>query len=126
MSFFFRFERDHFRIEYVAFTLMRGNSKSDNESLKRSRIALKRKMTMEKTTRHCVQLFLLQNLLKFTHTHRQREFWGRGSGAPVGSLLIKLADGRPRTPGPERPVVYVCKITRLALELFFILKKCGG
>ena len=50
--FFFRFEQDHFRIEYVAFTLMRGNSKSDTESLKRFRIALKRKVTIEKTTRH--------------------------------------------------------------------------
>ena len=49
---FFRFEQDHFRIEYVAFTLMRGNSKSDTELLKRFRIALKRKMTIEKTTRH--------------------------------------------------------------------------
>ena len=36
----------------VAFTLMRGNSKSDTESLKRFRIGLKRKMTIEKTTRH--------------------------------------------------------------------------
>ena len=56
---FFRFEQDHFRIEYVhvALTLMRGNSKSDIESLKRFRIALKRKMTIEKTTRQG-QLFL--------------------------------------------------------------------
>ena len=37
---------------HVAFTLMRGNSKSDTESLKRFRFALKRKMTIEKTTRH--------------------------------------------------------------------------
>ena len=28
----FRFEDDHFRIEYVAFTLTRGNTKSDTES----------------------------------------------------------------------------------------------
>ena len=51
----FRFEEDHFRIEYVAFTLTcltRGNTKSDTESLKRFRIVLKRKMTIEKTTRH--------------------------------------------------------------------------
>ena len=48
----FRFEQDHFRIEYVAFTLVRGNSKSDTASLKRFRIALKRKMTIEKRTRH--------------------------------------------------------------------------
>ena len=33
--FFFRFEQDHFRIEYVAFTLTRGNSKSDTASLKK-------------------------------------------------------------------------------------------
>ena len=47
--FFFRFKPadDHFRIEYVAFTLMRGNSKSDTESLKRFRIALKRKVTIK-------------------------------------------------------------------------------
>ena len=44
---------------HVAFTLMRGNSKSDTESF---RIALKRKVTKEKTTRHWGQLFLLQNL----------------------------------------------------------------
>ena len=61
----FHFEQDHFRIEYVAFTLMRGNSKSDTASLKRFRIALKRKMTTEKRTGHGGQLFLLQNLLKF-------------------------------------------------------------
>ena len=29
----FCFEEDHFRIEYVAFTLTRGNTKSDTESL---------------------------------------------------------------------------------------------
>ena len=48
----FRFEEDHFRIEYVAFTLTRGNTKSDTESLKRFRIVLKPKMTIAKTTRH--------------------------------------------------------------------------
>ena len=32
---------------HVAFTLMRGNLKSDTESLKRFRIALKHKMTIE-------------------------------------------------------------------------------
>ena len=49
---FFATSRSDFRIEYVAFTLLtRGNSKSD-KSLKRFRIALKRKMTIEKTTRH--------------------------------------------------------------------------
>ena len=49
MSFFFRFKPadDHFRIEYVAFTLMRGNSKSDTESLKRFRIALKCTVTIK-------------------------------------------------------------------------------
>ena len=57
----FRFEQDHFRIEYVAFTLMRGNSKSATASLKRFWIGLKRKMTIEKRTRHRGQLFLLQN-----------------------------------------------------------------
>ena len=41
-----------FRIEYVAFTLTRGNTKSDTESLKRFRIVLKPKMTIAKTTRH--------------------------------------------------------------------------
>ena len=44
--------------------LTRGNSKSD-KSLKRLRIALKSKMTIEKPTRHWGQLFLLQNLPKF-------------------------------------------------------------
>ena len=48
----FRFEEDHFRIEFVAFTLTRGNTKSDTESLKRFRIVLKPKMTIAKTTRH--------------------------------------------------------------------------
>ena len=48
----FRLEEDHFRIEYVAFTLTRGNTKSDTESLKRFQIALKPKMTIAKTTRH--------------------------------------------------------------------------
>ena len=43
--FFFAWSRSDFRIEYVAFTLhTRGNSESD-KSLKRFRIALKRKMT---------------------------------------------------------------------------------
>ena len=42
---FFASSRSDFRIEYVAFTLLtRGNSGSD-KSLKRFRIALKRKMT---------------------------------------------------------------------------------
>ena len=42
---FFASSRSDFRIEYVAFTLLsRGNSESD-KSLKRFRIALKRKMT---------------------------------------------------------------------------------
>ena len=42
---FFASSRSDFRIEYVAFTLLsRGNSES-NKSLKRFRIALKRKMT---------------------------------------------------------------------------------
>ena len=48
----FRFEEDHFRIEYVAFTLTGGNTKSDTESLKRFRIVLKPKMSIAKTTRH--------------------------------------------------------------------------
>ena len=48
----FRFEEDHFRVEYVAFTLTRGNTKSDTESLKRFQIVLKPKMTIAKTTRH--------------------------------------------------------------------------
>ena len=49
---FFASRRSDFRNEYVAFTLLtRGNSKSD-KSLKRFRIALKRKMTIKKTTRH--------------------------------------------------------------------------
>ena len=49
---FFASSRSDFRIEYVAFTLLtRGNSKSD-KSLKRFRIALKRKMTKKRTTKH--------------------------------------------------------------------------
>ena len=48
----FRFEEDHFRSEYVAFTLTRGNTKSDTESLKRFRIVLKPTMTIAKTTKH--------------------------------------------------------------------------
>ena len=49
---FFASSRSDFRIEYVAFTLLtRGNSESD-KSLKRFRIALKRKITIKKTTRH--------------------------------------------------------------------------
>ena len=48
LSFFFASSRSDFRIEYVAFTLLtKGNSKSD-KSLKRFRIALKRKMTEKK------------------------------------------------------------------------------
>ena len=43
---------DFYRTEYVVFTLLtRGNSESA-KSLKRFQIALKRKMTIEKTTRH--------------------------------------------------------------------------
>ena len=48
---FFRFDQDHFRIEYVAFTLMGGNSKSD-KLLKSFQIGLKSNMTIDKTTRH--------------------------------------------------------------------------
>ena len=49
---FFASRGSHFRIKYVAFTLLaRGNSKSD-KSLKRLRIALKSTMTIEKTTKH--------------------------------------------------------------------------
>ena len=49
---FFASSRSDFRIEYVAFTLLsRGNSESD-KSLKRFRVALKRKMTEKKTTKH--------------------------------------------------------------------------
>ena len=49
---FFASSSSDFKTEYVAFTLLtRGNSKSD-KSLKRFRIALKRKMTIKKTTRH--------------------------------------------------------------------------
>ena len=50
----FSSSRSDFRIEYVAFSftlLTRGNSESD-KSLKRFRIALKRKMTKKKTTKH--------------------------------------------------------------------------
>ena len=54
VSFFFASGRSDFRIEYVAFThLTRGNSKSD-KSLKRFRIAQKRKMTIEKTLRSVI------------------------------------------------------------------------
>ena len=49
---FFASSRSDFRIEYAAFTLLtRGNSESD-KSLKRYRIALKRKMTKTRTTKH--------------------------------------------------------------------------
>ena len=48
---FFASSRSDLRIEYVAFTLLtRENTKSD-KSLKRFRIALKRKITIEKTRR---------------------------------------------------------------------------
>ena len=52
--FFFRFEWESFqnRVDSLySFLLKRGNSKSDN-SLKRLRIELKSKRTIEKTTRH--------------------------------------------------------------------------
>ena len=66
MPFFFRFEQDHFKIEYAcSFYSYERKLKSDTESLKRFQIALKRKMTIEKTSRHWGRLFLLQNLLKF-------------------------------------------------------------
>ena len=41
---------------HVAFTLMRGNLKSDTESLKRFRIALKRKMTIENTRQQGIEV----------------------------------------------------------------------
>ena len=64
-AFFFASSRIDSRIEYVAFTLLTtGNSESD-KSLKRFRIALKRKMTIKKTTKYWGQFFSLQNLLKF-------------------------------------------------------------
>ena len=40
--------------------------------------------------------------------------------------LARLAGGYSKPPVAERLIVYVCKITRLVLELFFILKKCGA
>ena len=51
-----------------------------------------------------------------------------GSGAGVlGHLPARKARRRVlKTPGPERLIVHVCKITSLAPELFFILKKCRG
>ena len=57
--------RSDFRIEYVAFTLLRRGHSESVKLLKRFRIALKRKITIKKTTRHWAQLFLLQNLVKF-------------------------------------------------------------
>ena len=64
-AFFFASSRIDSRIEYVAFTLLtRGNSESD-KSLKRFRIALKRKMTIKRTTKYWAKFFSLQNLLKF-------------------------------------------------------------
>ena len=49
---FFASSRSDFRIEYVAFILFtRGNSESD-KSRKTYRIALKRKMTKKRTTKH--------------------------------------------------------------------------
>ena len=56
--FFFRFEWESFQKRLF---LKRGNSKSDN-SLKRLRIELKSKRTIEKTTRHWGKSFLLQNI----------------------------------------------------------------
>ena len=53
---FFRFKQDHFKIDVKAFTLMRGNLKSDTESLKRFRIALKRKMTIENTRQQGIEV----------------------------------------------------------------------
>ena len=62
---FFRFEQEWLRIEYVAFTLLRRGNSESVKWLKRFQIALKRKITIKKTTRHWGQLFLLQNLAKF-------------------------------------------------------------
>ena len=61
---FFASSRSDFRIEYVAFTLLtRGNSESD-KSLKRFRIALKRKMTKKDNKALKTVLFII----KFTKT----------------------------------------------------------
>ena len=61
---FFAWSRSDFRIEYVAFTLLRrGNSESD-KSLKRFRIALKRKMTKKKDNKVLRSVLFITKLLK--------------------------------------------------------------
>ena len=49
---------------------------------------------------------------------------GSGAGFWGTRRLAKLAVGYSKPPAPERPVVPVCKINRLAPELFINLKKC--
>ena len=44
--------RSDFRIEYVAFTLLRRGNSESVKSVKRFRIALKCKITVKKSTRH--------------------------------------------------------------------------
>ena len=57
---FFASSRSDFRIEYVAFTLLtRSNSESD-KSLKRFRIALKRKMTKKDNKALTSGLFIVK------------------------------------------------------------------
>ena len=46
-------------------------------------------------------------------------FWGT-------RRLAMLAVGYSKPPAPERPVVPVCKVNRIAPELFLVLKKCGA
>ena len=61
---FFASSRSDFRIEYVAFTLLsRGNSESD-KSLKRFRIALKRKMTKKKDNKALKSVLFITKFTK--------------------------------------------------------------